>query len=565
MKYLGGPSMEKEVTSLSYVRILMDGIKEMVFVIKIDEVGSFTYDFFNEAVIDKTSLTPDALGKTFQEAHPKEQAEFLHEKYEEVFLTSQSMSYEDSFYSTECELLYSETLMTPLFDRSGKCTHIVSLVKNITSEKIAKLESERARDRLEESSARYQSLFDSNADAIFTLDFNGRITGGNSASSKLNGFLMEELIGENFDRLFSAEDQERAKGFFELAKLGEIKDERLQILNKSALQISCLVKFIPINVKGVINGFYMIAKDMTEVDEISGLYEVGEENFRIIAENVHDVIVLMDQHRQFLYVSPSSENIFGFSADSIMQKKSYFRIHAEDKQRVADSFDHAAKNSTTFREQLRLLHKEKGWIWTELAGKPVLGEDKKFNHMVIVARDISIQKDYENQLKHFAYYDSLTELPNRRYFQEYATGKLEMDEESRTRLAVLILDIDDFKQINDQWGHEIGDAVIQEFGHRLNNCMHGENIASRLGGDEFIILLTNVDSEEQITEVTDVIYRAMKMPINVQELSFEISISMGIAIAPQEKVSISTLMRRADLAMYHAKRQEKNSFHVSPA
>lgn len=557
--------MEKETTSLSFMRILMEGIKEMVFVVKVNETGSFIYDFFNQAVLEKTGLTPDSIGKPFSEVCSEEMATFLYEKYKEVIETKKKTSYEDSFYSKENRLLYSETLLTPLYDETGKCTHIVSLVKDITNEKRAKLESAEIHDRLAESSARYQSLFDSNASAIFTLDFNGHIIGGNSASLELSGYVREELLEENFVRFVSVEDQNRAKEHFQLSKLGEMRDERLQLSNKSGQLISCLVKFIPINVKGIITGFYMSTKDMTELDEISGLYKAGEENFQIIAENVHDVIVLMDQHRQYLYVSPSSENIFGFKADAIVQKEAYYQIHADDIKRVGSSFDHAAKNSITFREQLRLMHKNRGWIWTEVAGTPVLGKDNKFNHMVIVARDISIQKEYENQLKHFAYIDTLTELPNRRYFQEYATKRLEMDKESREKLAVLILDIDDFKQINDQWGHEVGDAVIQEFGHRLNRCMHGENIAARLGGDEFIVLLTEAESKEKVTKITDVIYQAMKTPINVQELFFEISISMGITMTPEEGVSISTMMKRADLAMYKAKRQEKNSFHVSPA
>lgn len=557
--------MEKETTSLSFMRILMEGIKEMVFVVKVNEAESFTYDFFNQAVLEKTGLTPDSIGKPFSEVCSEEMATFLYEKYKEVIETKKKTSYEDSFYSKENRLLYSETLLTPLYDETGKCTHIVSLVKDITNEKRAKLESAEIHDRLAESSARYQSLFDSNASAIFTLDFNGHIIGGNSASLELSGYVREELLEENFVRFVSVEDQNRAKEHFQLSKLGEMRDERLQLSNKSGQLISCLVKFIPINVKGIITGFYMSTKDMTELDEISGLYKAGEENFQIIAENVHDVIVLMDQHRQYLYVSPSSENIFGFKADAIVQKEAYYQIHADDINRVGSSFDHAAKNSITFREQLRLMHKNRGWIWTEVAGTPVLGKDNKFNHMVIVARDISIQKEYENQLKHFAYIDTLTELPNRRYFQEYATKRLEMDKESREKLAVLILDIDDFKQINDQWGHEVGDAVIQEFGHRLNRCMHGENIAARLGGDEFIVLLTEAESKEKVTKITNVIYQAMKTPINVQELFFEISISMGITMTPEEGVSISTMMKRADLAMYKAKRQEKNSFHVSPA
>lgn len=556
--------MMNKAASLSFERVLMEGIKEMVFVVKVDEACSFTYEFVNKAVMEKTMLSPASIGKTFDEIHSTMMAKFLNEKYGEVIQTNQSTSYEDSFYSTSNKLFYSKTLLTPLFDEVGKCTHIVSLVKDITNEKIAKLESEGIRERLEESGARYRSLFDSNVDAIFTVDFNGRITGGNSAGCNLSGFLMNELAGKSFIEFVVSEDKEKAKEHFHFSVLGDMKDCRLQIFNKSGTSVGCLVKFIPINVKSKITGFYMIAKDMTELDKIACLYEAGEENFRIIAENVHDVIILMDHYKQYLYVSPSSEKIFGFKADHIIGQKPFYNVHPEDVLIISEAFEQAAKNASTYLVQIRLLHKERGWIWSEINGTPVFGEDKKFNHMVMVARDISIQKDYESQLKHFAYFDSLTELPNRRYFQEYATEKLQLNKKGQRSLAVLILDIDDFKEINDQWGHEIGDAVIQEFGFRLNRCIHGENMAARLGGDEFVILLADTETEEQVAEVADTIYQVMKEPIEVQGLSLKISISMGIALAPAEKVSISVMMKRADMAMYKAKQQEKNSFQVSP-
>ncbi|WP_142826001.1 sensor domain-containing protein [Planococcus soli] len=556
--------MMNQAASLSFTRVLMEGIKEMVFVVKVDDVCSFTYEFLNKAAMEKTLLGPGSVGKTFDDIHSKFMAKFLNEKYSEVIQTNQSTSYEDSFYSADNKLHYSKTLLTPLFDDLGKCTHIVSLVKDITDEKIAKLESQGIQERLEESSARYRSLFDSNADAIFTVDFNGHITGGNSAGGKLSGYYMNELAGKNFIDFVVPEDKVQAKENFHFSILGNIKDSRLQIFNKTGDVICCLVKFIPINVKSKITGFYMIAKDMTELDKIASLYKAGEENFRIIAENVHDVIILMNHHKQYLYVSPSSETIFGYRPDQIIGQEPYFNVHPKDISNISEAFEQAAKNGSTYLVQIRLLHNERGWIWSEISGTPVFGEDEKFNHMVMVARDISIQKEYESQLKHFAYYDSLTELPNRRYFQEYATERLELNENGRRSLAVLILDIDDFKEINDQWGHETGDAVIQEFGFRLNNCMHGENMAARLGGDEFVILLADTETEKQVAEVADMIYQVMKEPVEVEGLSLNISISMGIALAPSEKVSISVMMKRADMAMYKAKQQEKNTFQVSP-
>lgn len=556
--------MMNEAVSLSYARVLAEGIKEMVFVVKVNEDYSFAYEFLNNAAINKTSLSSDSIGKTFNEIYSTKMAEFLNEKYREVLSERQSTSYEDAFYSKANRLFYSKTQLTPLLDDAEKCTHIVGVVQDITEEKIARLENEGIRQRLEESRARYRPLFDSNMAAIFTLDSKGSITGGNAAGQKLSGFLMRELAGKNFIDSLVIEDREQASEHFQSALAGEFTDRRMQLVSKSGAVLTCLVKFISINSNEKNTGLYMIINDMTELDRVASLYQEGTENFRIIAENVHDVIILMDHNKKYLYISPSSENIYGFKAEHIVEQEAFYNVHPEDVAIIEKAFDQSAKNAAPYLVQLRLLHKERGWIWSEITGTPVLGEDKKFNHMVMVARDISLQKEYESQLKHFAYFDSLTDLPNRRYFQEYAKMHLEQTNKNEKSLAVLILDIDDFKEINDQWGHEIGDAVIQEFGHRLNDCMFGENIAARLGGDEFVILLADTENKEQVAEIADMIYQVMKKPIEVQGLSLNVSISMGIALAPAEQVSVSVMMKRADLAMYKAKQQEKNSFQVSP-
>ena len=557
--------MMNEAASLSFAQVLMEGIKEMVFVVKVAENDSFLYEFINNAVMEKTRLTADSIGKTFHEAHSAKIANLLQEKYTETVQSGQSVGYEDSFYSAGNRLFYSRTLLTPLFDETGQCTHIVSLVKDITDEKTAELENKGIRERLEENSARYRSLYDSNAAAIFTVDVKGHLTGGNPTAKKLIGYLMKEMVGKKFVNFVSPENKKLGENHFLAAVDGEFNDRRLNFTSKSGESIGCLIKFIPINPKGSITGYYMVVKDMTEMDKVASLYEAGERNFQIIAENVHDVIVLMDHEKRYLYLSPSIENIYGYKADHIMEQKSFFNVYPDDIPAMMQAFDKAAENGTAYSLQLRLLHKEQGWAWSELNGTPVYDDKKQFKHMVMVARDISLQKEYENQLRHFAYFDSLTELPNRRYFQEYATEKMESDNQSHKGLAVMILDIDDFKEINDQWGHEIGDAVIQEFGYRLNSCIGGEDMAARLGGDEFVILLTNAESQEQVAAVANSIYQVMKKPIKVKDLSLHISISMGIALSPGEKVSVPAMMKRADMAMYTAKNQEKNSFQVSRA
>ena len=552
-----------EATSLSFEQIVMEGIKEMVFVVRVIDQDSFIYEFFNPAVLEKTSLTSLSIGRKFHEVHSSKLASFLQEKYRTAVLSRQRVVYEDSFYSASNQLVYSKTHLTPCFDQTGKCTHIVSLVQDVTDEKACELENKGIRERLEESNARYRALYESNAAAIFTVDLKGYITGGNPTAQQLSGYKMKEIVGRNFIDFVYLEDRLHAKQHFLAAVEGECKDSRLNFTSKSEETIGCLIKFISISPKDKITGFYMVVKDMTELDKVASLYKAGEKNFQIIAENVHDVIVLMNHQKVYLYLSPSVETIYGYPASHIIGQKAFFNVHPEDVPAITLAFDEAAESGSTFLLQLRLLHKERGWVWSEINGTPVYDEKKQFEHMVMVARDISLQKEYENQLMHFAYYDSLTELPNRRYFQEYAAEQMEIHDETQKSLAVMILDIDDFKEINDQWGHEIGDAVIQEFGYRLSTCIHGTNMAARLGGDEFVVLVTNAEGQEQVADVVDSIYQTMEKPFTVKDLSLQVSISTGIAFSSDEKITISALMKRADMAMYKAKNQEKNSFQVN--
>lgn len=553
---IGGSAVKNEGTALSFARILTEGIKEMVMVIRVNGVASFTYEFLNSAAMEKTILNPASIGKTIDEVHTPEIAFFLKERYAKVVKTKESAHYEDFYYSSENALVYTKSSLTPLYGDNGTCTHIVSHTTDITNEKMTKKKKQASHDYLVENFTRSQSLFDNNTDIIVTVDTDGFITGGNSVSSRYSGYSINDLVGKDMFDFVVVKDRKLAKEHFNLSVAREMKDQRAHLINKSGNVIACLVKFVRITTDHDVLGYYVVAKDMTELDKRAEFYKVEKENYQIIAENVHDVIMLVGQFKECLYISPSAETIFGFPVNADFKGTFFDRIHSEDRAVVSSIFEWTTQKCIRSQSQFRLLHEEKSWIWIEVSGTPVLAEDGSLKHMVIIARDISIQKEYENRLKHFAYFDALTELPNRRYFQEYANDRLEQSQD----IAIMILDIDDFKEINDLWGHEIGDSVIQEFGHRLTGCVQGENIVARLGGDEFILLLTNVTSDKRVKEMANAIYLAMETPINVQHLSFDLSISIGSALGSAEKTTISAMMKRADLAMYQAKQKEKTLF-----
>lgn len=172
----------------------------------------------------------------------------------------------------------------------------------------------------------------------------------------------------------------------------------------------------------------------------------------------------------------------------------------------------------------------------------------------------------EQKLYHMAYYDSLTGLHNKDWFVEQLRYVIEEAEKSSSLLGVLFLNIDSFKSINDTMGHSTGDSVLKKTAKRLSSCLRGEDTIARFGGDEFLILITNINKLEQLTKITDRIIRAFDKCMNVQDVEYFITVSAGVAIYPTDGEDSETLIKNADIAMYEAKAGGKNQIvYCSPA
>ncbi|MEI4770668.1 diguanylate cyclase [Psychrobacillus sp. FJAT-51614] len=551
--------MVKESMQLPFVKVLMEGIQEMVFVMRVGEDANFYYAFINKAVMDTIQLDPQVIGRTFREVHDLEKAILLEQQYAKVLKTGEPVTFESNFTNINGEVRNGKSTLTPLFDEGGSFTHITSITQDITKEKIAETDRDVNRNRLVKAESQYRSLFYKNSDAIFTMDLHGHILGGNKTTEKLSKYCIGELIGRNCIEFVDLKDRERANKYFTQSINGDLKDYRLNLIDKTGESIGCLVNFIPIHLHNIISGIYVIVKDMRELDKLVSKYDESEQIFRIITENVHDVIIMMNHNKEYLYVSPSSKEVFGFDYEKNSKHVPFFNIHRDDVNLLDNRFDHSIHHAKPFQVQLRALHQEKGWIWIEIKGSPVYGDEQQFQFMVMTARDMTLQKEYEKNLEYFAYHDSLTGLPNRRFLSDRLS---ELLEEKQSGITIIFLDIDDFKCINDEWGHEIGDLVIQEFSKRLAEAIDTHDIAARLGGDEFIVMLPFVDNEEEAIEVANKIQRAMETPWHVEHAELTITTSMGIALSKQEDISESVMLKNADFAMYEAKRAGKNLYRV---
>lgn len=538
----------------------MDGVQEMVFIVRIDE-GKMIYEFVNQSAMKKTELDESAVGKTFHETQSHELAERVYLQYKNVLESGCETIYEDSYVDPEGQLRFSKTRLTPMFGEDGVCSHIVSVVQDITNEVEAKQESVEAWKSLEESRSYYHSLFEHNADAILTLDLKGHIKGANPVVQNLSKLPLDELNGRRVLDFVVPEDRRKTLKNFRKAKKGIYTNFRVTINQKDNNRLGALVKFIPIKIQEVTTGFYVILKDMRELDQMVELYMESEKNFRIIAENANDVIILINHRKEYLYISPSLEDIFGYSPEEYEDKEPFHNVHPEDLEKLYGTLSAAIRSGDICKMRVRVGHRDGHWIWSELHGTPVFENDGNYSHMVMIVRDVSIQKDYETKLEFYAYHDPLTGLPNRRYFQESLEKALADYHAGGDNFAVLLLDIDKFKGINDKWGHETGDAVIREFGNRLKAGIYKDDLAARLGGDEFIVLLPGVDSVRSGELVMNKIRQAMMREWQLDDTVLSVSTSIGMTM-PDEHSTLSSILKEADKAMYEEKNLKKQKMNI---
>ncbi len=196
-------------------------------------------------------------------------------------------------------------------------------------------------------------------------------------------------------------------------------------------------------------------------------------------------------------------------------------------------------------------------LWVESYGNPIIDSTGEIVKITGVAYDITERKTSEELIKRMAYHDQLTGLPNRYLLNDYLQKYLSLCKRHNNSLAVMFLDLDDFKMVNDHHGHDTGDALLKEVAIRLENSIREGDVAARLGGDEFIILLKDAD-ESQAAEVAERLITTFNKPFHIKKYVFSISTSIGISMYPHDAQEGELLIQMADAAMYCAKRQGKN-------
>lgn len=304
-----------------------------------------------------------------------------------------------------------------------------------------------------------------------------------------------------------------------------------------------------------VGGLVVNGRDATDrLEAQQSLYE-SEARFRALVQNSADIVAVVDGGR-IRYASPSVDRVLGYHPDEVLGRGVASLVHDEDHDLLLQSLDDLTPEGVIALE-VRIRTASGNFLTMEVLMTD-LRDEPAVQGVVVNARDITVPRELESKLRLAAYYDALTGLPNRAYLEEQIPGAIRSTRGEPFSAAVLILDLDDFKDVNDGFGREAGDAVLCTVSRRVQEQTRGRDICVRIGGDEFAVLITECYGDFELEELGNRLIKALSAPITVGEQTVTITASVGIARSLSSRPEDTDLLRDADAAVYLAKEQGKS-------
>jgi len=289
--------------------------------------------------------------------------------------------------------------------------------------------------------------------------------------------------------------------------------------------------------------------------------EQSEAKYMRLVENLnkHYFFYTHNEEGVFTYLSDSITSMLGYEKEEFLTHYEEYLTDDPMNEDVVERTNLSLSGVFQTPYLVSIYHKNKSVRYLEITELPVCNKEGKVILIDGIARDITQQFEAREKLSYLAKHDVLTSLPNRAYLEEYLQNLISMNSRTENQFALLFLDLDHFKQINDTLGHDVGDKLLQTVARRIKPNIREEDLFSRIGGDEFVIVLTNIN-EAYLTTLINKIMSLMRKLWRVDSYELQVSTSMGVALYPQDASSMIELMKNADIAMYKSKELGRNNF-----
>ncbi|MEL4897684.1 bifunctional diguanylate cyclase/phosphodiesterase [Crocosphaera sp. Alani8] len=440
----------------------------------------------------------------------------------------------------------------------GQSGYLVSL-RDIT-------ENYEAQEALSKSEKKYRQIVETATEGIWIIDQENKTSFVNQQMAEMLGYKIDEIIGKDLFDFVDLEENIKSEKRIQKRSQGTTETNDVKFRCRDGGELWTIVSSNPLlNNKGNYVGSLSMITDISQRKKMEQALSESEQRLEGILNSIQDMIWSFDGNFcQLIYINPVAQTTLGFSLSEIYNNSQLWRelIHPDD-QELVESHRQIVKETGYTECKYRLLKKDGQICWLLSRIRCVYNEQGNIIRIDGIDSDITEQKEAEEQLQYNATHDPLTNLPNRILFMDRLEHAIQRQKRyPKFTFAVLFLDLDEFKVINDSLGHAIGDQLLKEISHRLQEGLRSNDTLARLGGDEFTILLEDIENIQDAINVAKRIHLDLKIPFILQNQNIFINTSIGIALSSLGYEKAAEILRDADTAMYRAKADGKACYAI---
>ncbi len=431
---------------------------------------------------------------------------------------------------------------------------------DITARKVAE-------EALRESEVRYRDVVESQSELVCRYRPDTTLTFVNEAYCRSFRRAREELIGTPFlDHVPEpARDAIRRQVASLVAQPRQVTYEHEVVRPDGSAGWQQWVDQPIVGPDGEVVEVQGIGRDVTERRRAEAVLRQREARFRALIQNASDVITVLDPGGIVRYESPGIERVLGYGSDELVGRDARSLVHPDDAARVWELVAATCRRpGANVPIEFRFRHKDGSWRWLEAIATNLL-DDPSVGGIVVNSRDVTERRGLEARLEHQAFHDALTGLPNRSLFLIRLAAALRDGAAGGGSVAVLFLDLNHFKVINDGMGHDAGDRLLVAVGHRLRGALRAGETVGRLGGDEFTVLLGRVDDAAEAVAAAERIAAALRTPVLLDGRELHVGGTLGVALGVPGRTLPGDLLRDADTALYRAKADQTSVALFDPS
>jgi len=435
------------------------------------------------------------------------------------------------------------------------------------------IERKATREALRESEARFRAMSDASPLGIFVSDAQGDCIYTNAAYQEISGLSLEQALGTSWSMAIHPDDRQRIViGWRDAVRGDEAFQAEVRFLRRDGSIVWTRLNAAAMRDGWTLRGRVQIVEDITarklveaELKQMQEDLFAEKERAQVTLNSIGDAVLTTNLQANVTYLNLVAETMTGWSREDALGRPlaEVFRIIDGKSRKVSESPALRAMNEDRvvgLAADSMLIRRDGSEAAIEDSSAPIHNRDGKVAGAVIVFHDVSASRAMAQKMSHLAQHDFLTGLPNRLLLTERLSQAIGQAQRHPKQVGLLFLDLDYFKNINDSLGHIIGDQLLQSVAGRLASCIRNTDTVCRQGGDEFVILLAEIEQPQDAAQVAEKLLASLLAPHLIDGHELHVTLSIGISIYPNDGISADSAMQNADTAMYYAKANGRNNY-----